>query len=245
MNGSNSTKEWEHYRIPPEEKDDVVLWIVFRRSGLSSIFPTSAIVMADMRRRRLSINLKDRVACSVCTGSAVNRMLCVHEANVLKFMKKWENSMQCENSAEDADARDSAFWSTVFDKDIKGDDENGEFTETKTNYVSRKSRNFFPCQSEHAALILMLESVQRAHEIARTAVKRTTYFIGEDEDAYCENCKADVKFPEKENSCNRLIYVHSLHHGTFEIGACYAPKYHLLFFLFFSISFLLVSFLFL
>ena len=43
-------------------------------------------------------------------------------------------------------------------------------------------------------------------------------FVGEDDIAFCIDRKLDLESETKENSCNRLVWVHSLHHGTFEIG---------------------------
>ena len=43
-------------------------------------------------------------------------------------------------------------------------------------------------------------------------------FVGEDDTAFCMDCNLYLKSESKENTCNRLVWVHSIHHGTFEIS---------------------------
>ena len=66
--------------------------------------------------------------------------------------------------------------------------------------------------------MLMLEYFQHAKELAKESDKPAKLFIGEDDSAYCEQCKVEVMKSNLDEIRCRLVMVHSLHHGTFQIG---------------------------
>ena len=65
--------------------------------------------------------------------------------------------------------------------------------------------------------MLMLECVQHAKESAKENGKPAKLFIGEDDSAYCEQFKVEVMNSNLDKICCRLVMVHSLHHGTFQL----------------------------
>ena len=102
----------------------------------------------------------------------------------------------------------------------EGYDENkreADATVEKDADVSSKTRNFFPCQSEHSALMLMLGRVQHAKAIAKENGKPEKLFTGEDDSACCEQCKVEVMNSNLDKIYSRLVMVHSLHHDTFQM----------------------------
>ena len=66
--------------------------------------------------------------------------------------------------------------------------------------------------------MLMLECVQYAKELAKENGEPAKFFIGEDNSAYCEQSKVEVTNSNLDRIFSRLVMVHSLHHGTFQIG---------------------------
>ena len=145
-------------------------------------------------------------------------MIFGHESEAMRTFVGQEETIRRERlhaRKSEGDAEIGDYWDTVVSDGIH---ENEGRVVMDIDYESTQSRNFFPCKSEDYKLMVMLRKVQHAREISRNQLEGRMLFVGEDGTAFCIDYKLDLKIETKENTNNRLVLVHSLHHGTFEIS---------------------------
>lgn len=72
--------------VPYLPREETLEHIVFRRPTLSSLYRSSVTVLFDARNQSQSKPTHNRIKCALCSGTAKNRGICVHENEVLKYM---------------------------------------------------------------------------------------------------------------------------------------------------------------
>ena len=229
---------WEWIPVPRADNDDVKVYVLFRRTMFSSIFPTTSAVMFDGRQSRMMRSLSDRVSCALCPGVSANRMLCQHEKAAINLMKALENS-ETENSiatnvyealAEDASnidvsATEEGIEHGSLNYSCDGVDFNELLTDSQggiqkeratrmSEYASKKPRSFFPCVSDESRLISLLRMAHNAKEHPDLNAP----FVGIDYTFICRRCEAEYYTHDHVLRARRTVWLHTLHHGSLRIS---------------------------
>ena len=78
--------EWNDFKIPIQDGDDVDVWHFFLRRSLSSVSRTSSAVLFDKWKVVNHKHPRLRIQCLLCPGLAPNSTLCLHEMNASRFI---------------------------------------------------------------------------------------------------------------------------------------------------------------
>ena len=124
------------------------IWQVFKRTDLSSHYPTSGTLFLDQMSTRASRNLSERVTCILCSGKADKIMNCVHEGELVKECSERENDERVtETETENNNIEEESLHTILAHPEIESGNEN-ERNATTTSFVSKLPRRMFAYAAE-------------------------------------------------------------------------------------------------
>lgn len=85
------------------------------------------------------------------------------------------------------------------------------------SYTSNRLCFFFSCESDEAALNKIMKNVRGAIKTPRSKFNGNA-FIGADNEDICPVYHEDVRHSDAAEVCKPNALLHTLHHGTIEIG---------------------------
>ena len=196
------------FQVPMTESNNVQIWHVSCRRVLSLKFRTFSVVTIDCLVSLSSKSIRRRVQCPVFTGRSANRMLCIHESNVVSAIE-----LRSERSASLPAVTIDLSGNNVYEsEDEKIDEREIDYI----LYVSNLPRSFFPCQADEIAARNLINSLMfrgALEEVLGAEIPT----VGMDLERTCGRCETLIDNTKEEQRFSRVFALHTLHHGSLNV----------------------------
>lgn len=207
-----SHDNWGTVRVPQGERDNMLIWQMFKRKQSSSFFSTSSALLYDNRSSRTGRLISGKLLCVLCPGRADKRMMCAHEAALGRRIAF--------NSRVDENESPSSIYAIEDDPDIAIPDKPIAFERTPgigntpVQFSSLLPRRVFCCRGEDVRLMKILAFAYGERLKDRYDKK---LFVGVDDLAICLKCEIDARVTVETDKKLESVQLYTLHHGAIPI----------------------------
>ena len=200
--------DWSIINVPSVGKQEFAAMFVYKRIFVGKVSTACSFVTFDCLAKRIRTRLKDRFSSKSCNGTSANVGICVHESTLLDWVLAIDNGF--------VGLKDDGTVGIVEISEYLGDEET---CERRTDFVSKRKRNIFPCIAEEK---MMRNTITEACKAVKnmTEDNKEPLFVGIDSLYECSRCGKDIYIGQEFDGFlqdKRQVTLHTLSHGSLKI----------------------------